>query len=74
VIKVYNLLSKPVSTSIGAPQGCVLSPLFFFSFYTNDCLSRMIQSGFWNLPPLWWASLPMTMNRLTENKYPCWLS
>lgn len=39
VVRVNNLLSKSMSTSIGAPQGCVLSPLLY-SFYTNDCFSH----------------------------------
>ena len=33
-----HFTSPPLTTNIGAPQGCVLSPALF-SLYTNDCIS-----------------------------------
>lgn len=35
-VRVNNTLSPPVTTNIGAPQGCVSSSIFFI-LYTNDC-------------------------------------
>lgn len=35
---VGNLCSKPVTLNTGAPQGCVLSSLFY-SLFTRDCVS-----------------------------------
>ena len=37
-VKLGHFTSPPLTTNIGAPQGCVLSPALF-SLYTNDCIS-----------------------------------
>ncbi len=38
VVKVSQFTSNSITLYIGAPQGCVLSPLFY-SLYTHDCVS-----------------------------------
>ncbi|XP_056128493.1 uncharacterized protein LOC130106414 [Rhinichthys klamathensis goyatoka] len=38
LVRVNNIYSPMVTTSCGAPQGCVSSPLLF-TLYTNDCVT-----------------------------------
>ena len=55
-VKVGQPVSKPLSTNIGVPQCCVLSP-FLFIMYTNDCVSDN---------SIWTQRKWFSIDRLTE--------
>ncbi len=38
VVKVGQFISNSITLNVGAPQGCILSPLLY-SLYTHDCVS-----------------------------------
>ena len=38
-VRLGHVTSPPLTTNVGAPQGCVLSPALF-TLYTNDCTTR----------------------------------
>lgn len=45
VVKIENLTSSSRTLNIGAPQGCVLSPLLY-SLYTYDCMATHSSNTF----------------------------
>ncbi len=64
LVRLGKLTSRTLTISTGAPQGCILSPLFF-SLYTNDCTSKELQSS---------ASSRTETSLLTNRRWSSWLS
>ncbi len=75
LVRLGKYTSSTRTTSTGAPQGCVLSPLLF-SLYTNDCTSKTPLSSSWSLQttPHWSASFRTVTSLPTDRRLRSWLS
>ncbi len=61
VVRMGQFTSNSITLNVGAPQGCVLSPLLY-SLYTHDCVSSHSSTSIVTFADdiviLWWYSGP----------------